>query len=269
MKVIFVIILSLLPGLALAVDYPYPMKLILKSEMNYLTPKNTLFSARSCQVAKDLVCYDEALTETFLQYSIEFFEDPTDRNLLLEFVDNIVFSQIVGNQPFKDGSIIILVEDTFEDGSTHQMGVPFIQENGLWKVTNQFSADPDFAEFLYLTPPTSELFDGNKGNSDTNELLRYTAPLNKTNELPVGTSDYTMRIYYGRAVLPGTFKATFGNDSSQHDIATLFHPQAFSDEEVIVPLQPGKNTLNLSINGKAANGHDTKDSDSFIFTVLE
>jgi len=262
-------ILSLLPCLALAVEYPYSMKLISKAEMNYLTPENTLFSARSCQIAKDLVCYDEALTETFLQYSIEFFEDPTDRNLLLEFVDNIVFSQIVGNQPFKDGSIIILVEDTFEDGSIHQMGVPFIQENGLWKVTNQFSADPDFAEFLYLTPPTSELFDGNKGNSDTNELLRYTAPLNKKNELPVDTSGYTMRIYYGKTVLPGTFKATLGNGSSKEDITYLFNSKAFSDEEVTIPLQLGKNTLDLSIKGKAANGHDTKDSDSFIFTVLE
>jgi len=206
MKVIFVLTVSLISSLALAVDYPYPMKLISKSEMNYLTPENTLFSARSCQVAKDLACSDRALTETFLQYSIEFFEDPADRNLLLEFVDNIVFSQIVGNQPFKDGSVIIQVEDTFEDGSIHQMGVPFIQENGLWKVTNQFSADPDFADFLHYVPATSELFDGNKGNSDTNELLRYTAPLNKKIELPVGTSDYTMRIYYGKTIIKAKVK---------------------------------------------------------------
>jgi len=237
--------------------------------MNYLTPENTLFSVRSSQVIKDLACYDQALTAAKLQDSLEFFEDPTDRILFLESVDNIVFSQIVGNQSFKDGSIIILVEDTFEDGSIHQMGVPFIQENGLWKVTNQFSADPDFADFLHYVPATSELFDGNKGNSETNQLLRYTAPLNKTNELPVGISDYTMRIYYGKTVLPSTFKATLGNGSSKEDITYLFNSKAFSDEEVTIPLQPGKNTLNLSINGKAANGHDTKDSDSFIFTVLE
>ena len=270
MKVIFVIILSLLPGLALAVDYPYPMKLISKPEMNYLTPKNTLFSIRSCQVIKDLTCYDKALTENALQESIEFYSGPDDdRTSVHNYADYVVSSQVIEKKEFKEDSIVMVIEDVLNNGSIYQIGVPFIQENGLWKITNKFSEDDDFADFIYITPPTSELFDGNKGNSDTNELLRYTAPLNKTNELPVGTSDYTMRIYYGRAVLPGTFKATFGNDSSQHDIATLFHPQAFSDEEVIVPLQPGKNTLNLSINGKAANGHDTKDSDSFIFTVLE
>ena len=269
MKVIFVIILSLLPGLALAVDYPYPMKLISKSEMNYLTPENTLFSIHSCHVAKDLACSDKALTETYLKNSLDDFEDPADRKLLLNYVDSVVSSQKIGKQEFKDGSIIILVEDIFKDSSVIQTGTPFIQEKGLWKLTDQFASDDDFADFIYIIPPTSELFDGNKGNSDTNELLRYTAPLNKTNELPVGTSDYTLSIYYGKTVLSGTFKATLRNGSSKEDITTLFNSKAFSDEKVTIPLQLGKNTLNLSINGKAANGHDTKDRDSFIFTVLE
>jgi hypothetical protein len=269
MKVIFVMILSLLPSLVMAVDYPYPMKLISKSEMNYLTPENTLFSIHSCHVAKDLACSDRALTETYLQNSLDDFEDPADRNLLLNYVDSVASSQIVGKQEFKDGSIIILVEDIFKDGSVIQTGTPFIQEKGLWKLTDQFASDDAFADFIYIIPSTSELYDGNKGNGETNQLLRYTAPLNKTIELPVGTSSYTLRVYYGKTVLPNTFKATLGNGNSKEDITTLFHPQAFSDEEVIIPLQLGKNILNLSINGKAANGHDTKDADSFVFTVLE
>ena len=267
MKVIFVLTVSLISSLALAVEYPYSMKLISKSEMNYLTPENTLFSARSCQVAKDLACNDKVLTEAYLQDFIEDFGE--DRKLVLDYVDNVVSSQIIGKNEFKDGAIIIMILDTLKNGSLFQMGVPFIQEKGLWKITDQFSADPDFSDFIYITQPISELFDGNKGNSDTNELLRYTAPLNKTNELPVGTSDYTMSIYYGKTVLSGTFKATLRNGSSKEDITTLFNSKAFSDEKVTIPLQLGKNTLNLSINGKAANEHDTKDRDSFIFTVLE
>lgn len=270
MKIIFVLIVSLIPTLVLAVDYPYPVKSISNAEMNYLTPENTLFSARSCMVAKDLVCSDKALTENFLQDSVERFDAASvDRHLLLNYIDNVVSSQVIAKQEFKAGSVIILVEDVFGDGSIYQMGVPFVQENGLWKVTNQFAADDDFADFIHVVPPAAELFDGNKGNSETNQLLRYTAPLNKTIELPVGTSSYTLRVYYGKTVLPNTFKATLGNGNSKEDITTLFHPQAFSDEEVIIPLQLGKNILNLSINGKAANGHDTKDADSFVFTVLE
>lgn len=269
MKVIFVLLVSLISSLALAVDYPYPMKLIPKAEMNYLTPENTLFSIHSCHVAKDLACSDKALTETYLQNSLDDFEDPADRNLLLKYVANVSSSQIIGKQAFKDGSIIILVEDIFKDGSVIQTGTPFIQEKGLWKITDQFAADDDFADFIYIIPPTSELYDGNKGNGETNQLLRYTAPLNKTNELPVDTSDYTMRIYYGKTVAPGTFKATLGRENSKEDISYLFHPQAFSDEDVNIPLQLGKNILNLTINGKTSRGHDTKDGDSFIFTVLE
>jgi len=270
MKIIFVLICSLFSVIALAVDYPYPMKLILKAEMNYLTPENTLFSIRSCQVIKDLTCYDKALTEKALQESIEFYSDPDDdRTSVHNYADYVVSSQVIEKKEFKEGSIVMVIEDVLNNGSIYQIGVPFIQENGLWKITNQFSEDDDFADFIYIIPPTSELFDGNKGNSDTNELLRYTAPLNKTNELPVGTSDYTLSIYYGKTVLSGTFKATLRNGSSKEDITTLFNSKAFSDEKVTIPLQLGKNTLNLSINGKAANGHDTKDRDSFIFTVLE
>ena len=261
--------MSLLPGLALAVDYPYPMKLISKSAMNYLTPENTLFSIHSCHVAKDLACSDKALTEAHLQDFIEDFGE--DRKLVLDYVDNVVSSQIIGKQEFKDGSIIILVEDVFKDGSVIQTGTPFIQEKGLWKLTDQFAADDDFADFIHVVPATSELYDGNKKDTETNRFLRYKAPLMKNSELPFDTSGYTMRIYYGKKVLPSTFKATleFMVSSMPEDISYLFHPEAFTYEEVTIPLQLGKNILNLSINGKAANGHERKDSDSFVFTVLE
>jgi len=206
MKPTLLLIPFLFPCLVMAEEYPYPMQIISKAEMNYLTPENTLFSIHSCHVAKDLACSDKALTETYLQNSLDDFEDPADRNLLLNYVDSVVSSQIIGKQEFKDGSIIILVEDTFKDSSVIQTGTPFIQEKGLWKLTDQFASDDDFADFIYITPPTSELFDGNKGNSDTNELLRYTAPLNKKIELPVGTSDYTMRLYYGKTIIKAKVK---------------------------------------------------------------
>jgi len=170
------------------------MKLLPKSEMNYLTPENTLFSARSCAVAKDSVCADKALTEKYLQEDIKDFEEAgLDRNIRFNYyMHKVASSQVIGKQAFRDDSIIILVEDTFKDGTIYQVGFPFVQEKGLWKVTNQFAADDDFSDFIIITRPNkaprivvNTTLVVNQGDSTviTNEYLAASDPDDEPAEL--------------------------------------------------------------------------------------
>jgi hypothetical protein len=60
---------------------------------------------------------------------------------------------------------------------------------------------------------------------------------------------------------------TFSATLNKEDISTKFSPEPFTDEEVFIPLQQGKNVLLLSVDGKKADGKIAKDSDRLVFVV--
>ena len=108
------------------------------------------------------------------------------------------------------------------------------------------------------------LFDGKGQNPDeVNLFLGYEQPTQAQTVLPAGTASYTVHIYYGKTVQPATFSAQLNKE----DITAKFAPAAFTDEEVAIPLQPGKNVLVLSIEGQKASGKSATDTDRLVFVV--
>jgi len=82
-------------------------------------------------------------------------------------------------------------------------------------------------------------------------------------ELTPGTDKYTLHIYYGKTIEPTTFTAELNNN----DLTSQFSPAPFTDQEVELSLQPGRNVLVLSIAGTRKDGKKAKDSDRLVFIV--
>jgi hypothetical protein len=157
--------------------------------------------------------------------------------------------------------VVLLVEDYGYNNSINRMPLTFLEVNGLWKLTNKYSSNENLNEYLYYVPP---LFDG-KGQrpADVNSYLGYEQPTQAQTELSAGTTSYNVHLYYGKTIDPTTFTAKL----NKQDISSLFSPQPFTDEEVIIPLQKGRNSLEFSIDGKKPDGRTAKDSDRLVFVV--
>ncbi len=115
-----------------------------------------------------------------------------------------------------------------------------------------------------LSTVTPILFDG-KGQRpfDVNTFLAYAGPMEAQTILPAGQTSYDIAIYYGKTILPGTFKATL----NRVDITGSFHPKAGTSEIVTVTLQKGRNTLILSVDGVRDDGRRATDTDRLTFIV--
>ena len=139
--------------------------------------------------------------------------------------------------------------------------MPFVKENGLWKITNKYSSDEELHKYLYYVPP---LFDG-KGQKpgDVNSFLGYEQPTKAQTKLPAGTEKYSLHVYYGKNTDPATFSA----ELNKEDITSLFAAKPFTDQEIELPLKQGRNTLVLSIEGTRKNGKKAKDTDRLVFIV--
>jgi hypothetical protein len=139
--------------------------------------------------------------------------------------------------------------------------MPFLREGERWKLTNKYSSDAELKEYLYYVPP---LFDG-KGQrpADVNSFLGYEQPTQVQTDLAAGTSDYTVHIYYGKRIDPASFTA----ELNKQDISQHFSPYPFSNQEVEIPLQQGRNVLVLSIEGARGDGRKAKDTDRLVFIV--
>jgi hypothetical protein len=237
------------------------VEVIDRSQANYLSPENTYYSIHSCLAAGDLDWCDETMTAESLQNDIEMFKKAgIDRSRIFELQKNVKDSFIIDKFNYKD-SIVILVDDYGYNGSINRMPLTFVEENGKWKMTNKYSSDGELNKYLYYAPP---LFDG-KGQrpADVNSFLGYEQPMQTQTELSAGTKSYDIHIYYGKTVDPTTFAAKL----NKQDISSLFSPQPFSDEEVVIPLPKGRNTLLLSIDGKKSDGRIATDSDRLVFIV--
>lgn len=112
------------------------------------------------------------------------------------------------------------------------------------------------------SPPI--LFDG-KGQRplDVNTFLAYLRPIEAQTTLQQGQSAYYLLIFYGKTILPETFKSTLNGI----DITGSFHPKADTSEAVKLNLQKGRNTLILSVDGIRDDGKKATDTDRLIFIV--
>jgi len=106
-------------------------------------------------------------------------------------------------------------------------------------------------------------FDG-KGQrpSDVNKFLSYVTPTQSTTTLPAGTTSFSLVIIYDKNIIPSTFTAELNGI----DIKSLFHPTPGSAESVSLNLNPGRNTLVLSVEGNLPN-RVARDTDRLVFIV--
>ncbi len=108
------------------------------------------------------------------------------------------------------------------------------------------------------------LFDG-KGQRpfDVNTFLAYLRPMEAQTTLPQGQATYYLLVFYGRTIIPQTFKATLNGV----DIKGSFQPKPDTSEAVKLNLQKGRNTLVLSVDGIRDDGKRTTDTDRLVFIV--
>lgn len=247
-------------ALAASGSYPQEVAVIKRDQANYVSPENTYCSIHSCALAEDLNWCDETMTDESLHEIIQLFsQSGIDRKKIFELAKNVKQSQIVDKFVYKN-AVILLVEDYGYNGSINKMPLTFIEEKGKWKLTNKYSSDVEIMEYLYYVPP---LFDGKWMSADANSFLGYEQPTQVQTNLAAGVTTYTVHVYYGKTVAPETFTAVL----NEKDIGLKFTPKPFTDEEVVIPLQRGRNTLLLSTEGKKSDGEAAIDSDRLVFVV--
>lgn len=124
--------------------------------------------------------------------------------------------------------------------------------------------------FSFTTPiatgagfPLSGGFDGGgQRPKDVNHFLSYANPTQSQTDLPAGTAAFPLLIFYDSRDIAASFSAVL----NRADISSLFHPAAGTFEPIQIPLQSGRNVLELSIAGNLPNRVAT-DSDRLVFNV--
>lgn len=79
-----------------------------------------------------------------------------------------------------------------------------------------------------------------------NELLTYSAPLVDQFHLTAGTHELEMTIHYHEDIDPRTFRVT----PEKQQLRRLFNPRPGTSETVRLPLDPGKNRLQLQVQSR-------------------
>lgn len=103
---------------------------------------------------------------------------------------------------------------------------------------------------------------GGQRPRDVNKFLSYAQPSAANTALAAGATSYQLLLFYGRSVIPSTFRAQLNGA----DMTSLFSPSPGGSQAVTLPLQRGRNVLQLSIDGNLPNRVAT-DSDRLVFEV--
>lgn len=152
---------------------------------------------------------------------------------------------------FGDGSTLVTSSPT----PTHTYAAPGIYEVML--VVNDGSLDSQPAT---TTATIGDSIGSNR--SDVDAFLSYAAPTKRSVQLPAGTTSFDVTILYGAPIIPATFEA-----SLEGAPFTDFNPAPGTSETVTVPLGPGRNVLELSVDGTLADGRTATDRDRLTFIV--
>jgi len=104
---------------------------------------------------------------------------------------------------------------------------------------------------------------GGETSTGVNELLTYANPIAAQTRLRAGKIPFPLIIFYGAAIDPASFTAALNGA----DISRRFKPIPGRYQVVPLKFALGSNTLVLSVQGKAASGQVTTDTDRFGFSV--
>lgn len=154
----------------------------------------------------------------------------------------------------------------FGDGSTLQTADAMIEHTygspGIFPVTLVVN-DGELDSAPFITDATiSDSFPGGGQRADVDAFLTYANPLQKSTDLPAGTSSVDVTIIYGNTIDPATFQAFVNRVPSG-----AFNPVAGTSETVNIPLASGRNVLLLLVRGVRSDGRTATDRDRLTFVV--
>lgn len=130
--------------------------------------------------------------------------------------------------------------------------------------------EPDSPEIFAIEVPTigpiepndSVLYSGGgQQPAEVNKFLRFAQPTESRVDVPMGTSAYTIIVYYGESIKPSTFSATLNGI----DITDQFSAIPGTAQVIAIPLISGTTKLHLSTEGTKSSGARGTDSDTITF----
>jgi hypothetical protein len=98
---------------------------------------------------------------------------------------------------------------------------------------------------------------------DVNRFLKYANPTTVSTTLPVGVRRFDLVVLYAAGIVPGTFTAELNGVP----ITPRFAPTPGGVDVVRLDLQPGSNTLVLTVSGIRNDGLQGTDTDRLTFSV--
>ena len=157
----FLILYSLFQGISvtcLAAEYPMEIKIVRESEAKYNSPENTYIAMISSLFHEDIDWYFRTLTkesaEKEINLQLRYNYGPEE---IFDSVKNINKIIITDQKPYKNGALLI-VKTINNDGSIIEGPSIFVQENGLWKSSQEtLLADDPVLDYLEYTPPPQHL----------------------------------------------------------------------------------------------------------------
>jgi hypothetical protein len=87
-------------------------------------------------------------------------------------------------------------------------------------------------------------------SSNPNEFFRFAMPLELKYKVPAGTRYINMVVRFGNPIIPATFEARV----NRIDITPLFSVAAGAENVAVIPLNPGRNAIQFSIQGSNLSG---------------
>jgi hypothetical protein len=231
-----------------------------KGQASYDTPENALNSLFSACMAEDLEWYFQTLTaESAAVEKADNEENQLDPMVeLAMFRRGFVQGTITETFDYLDARVLV-VRITDDLGDQFLIPYTLVREGGVWKVTNKFSDAEALEPYSRFIP---KLYFGHGHRpADVNAFLGYHQPQTATTTLENGVNTFDLQIYYGANIDPSTFKAILNSQ----DVGALFTPQPETDQHVTLSLQPGRNVLELRVDGVRNDGKTATDSDRLVF----
>lgn len=237
-----------------------PIVISEKGQASYGTPENALNAFFSAYMAGDLEWHYQTLTEAAAAEKKADFE----RNQLDPMAELAIFRRgfvqgvIAESLDYLDARVLV-VRITDDIGDQFLLPYTLVMEEGEWKVTNKYSASEALEPYVDFIPKL--YFGHGQRPADVNAFLGYHQPQDATTTMEKGITSFDLQIYYGGTIDPATFTATL----NKKDIRPLFEPSPGSRQFVTLPLESGRNVLELSVVGVRSDGKTANDSDRLVF----
>lgn len=164
------------------------------------------------------------------------------------------------------GAIVSLLKPRVDMGP----GSPYEQYGELCGEENSPCPDPKtfWIQRTVVGPvlPRERVLIDGKGqrSSDVNTFLKYANPTDATTvSLPANTVNYQLAVVFGSSINPDSFSAILNGV----DISNQFTVASGITSVVNLPLDSGRNTLVISVDGLRTDGRTATDTDRLTFVV--